>query len=137
MFGLFTKHKKLIQYVGVSVGVIGVVSVAGVVYYYPELRETPIGALKASKRLWNVTYAGVRIAWIYKTDAAEMGVKHDKASTILKDAFYENGGLWIKFGQIIGALDSLVPKEYRKNLQSLNTECPRDEFDKVKRVIEE
>jgi hypothetical protein len=88
MFGLFQKHKKLIQYIGISVGVVGVVSVAGVVYYYPELRETPIGALKASKRLWNVTYAGAKIAWIYKMDSADMGVKHDRASKILKDAFY-------------------------------------------------
>lgn len=55
-----------------------------------------------------------------------MPIKHDKASKILKDAFYQNGGLWIKFGQIIGALDTLVPKEYQANLRSLNTECPRD-----------
>ena len=66
--------------------------------------------MKASKRLWNVTYAGLKIAWIYKKDDSEITIKHDKASKILKDAFYKNGGLWIKFGQIIGALDTLVPK---------------------------
>lgn len=132
------KHYQTIKYLVLGTSLAGVMSLTGVLYYYPELRSTPIEALKASKRLWNVTYAGIKIAWIYKTDeATEIGVKHHKASKILKDAFYSNGGLWIKFGQIIGALDTLVPKEYQANLSSLNTECPTDSFEKVKQVVEE
>lgn len=105
------KHYQTIKYVVIGGSIVGITSVAGVLYYYPELRRTPFEAFKASKRLWNVTYAGLKIAWIYKTDkTSAMSEKHDKASKILKDAFYSNGGLWIKFGQIIGALDTLVPK---------------------------
>lgn len=105
------KHYQKLKYIAIGSSFVGLASVAGVLYYYPELRSTPLQAFKASKRLWNVTYAGLKIAWIYKTDdTSPMGVKHDKASKVLKDAFYSNGGLWIKFGQIIGALDTLVPK---------------------------
>ena len=62
------KHYKTIKRAAIATSVLGLFSVVGVLYYYPELRNTPIGALKASHRLWNVTYAGIKIAWIYKKD---------------------------------------------------------------------
>lgn len=62
------KHYKTLKYFAIGTSLFGLLSVAGVLYYYPELRTTPMGALKASKRLWNVTYAGIKIAWIYKYD---------------------------------------------------------------------
>ena len=126
-----------LKYIAIGASLVGLVSIAGVVYYYPELRTTPVAILQASKRLWNVTHAGLKIAWIYKTSTEASPIKHDKASIILRDAFYKNGGLWIKFGQIIGALDTLVPREYQVNLQTLNTECPRDTITKVRQVIKE
>lgn len=43
----------------------------------------------------------------------------------------------MKFGQIIGSLDVVVPDEYRIELRDLMTQCKQDSFPVVKQTIEQ
>ena len=100
-----------------------VVTSATLFYLYPELRDNPLGILRANYRLGIVTYAGIRMAAIYTLSKQSMHQKHMEASKVLKQAFVRSGGLYLKFGQIIGSLDIVVPDEYRTELRDLMTQC--------------
>ena len=55
----------------------------------------------------------------------------------MRDALKANGGIYLKLGQIIGALDVIVPDEYRIVMASLTRECKKSSFSDVKKTIEE
>lgn len=46
------------------------------------------------------------------------------------------GGLYLKFGQIVGSLDIVIPDEYRTELRDLMTLCPEDTYEEVRRNVE-
>ncbi len=48
-----------------------------------------------------------------------------------------NGGLFIKVGQHIGALEYLLPLEYVKTFQIFHSQAPKTSLQRVKDVIEE
>lgn len=81
----------------------------GLYYAFPELRSHPLEILRAQGRVAAIAWAGISMAKIYTFDNDSMHEKHIRASKALKRAVVKCGGLYLKFGQIIGSLDIVVP----------------------------
>lgn len=62
---------------------------------------------------------------------------HTRAANKLLKLCCANGGVFIKVGQHIGALDYVVPPEYCDTLKVLHNRAPKSSLDEVKRVIKE
>ena len=62
---------------------------------------------------------------------------HKRSANRLLDLCCANGGVFIKVGQHIGALDYVVPPEYCSTLKVLHSKAPRSSLDDVKRVVKE
>ena len=61
------------------------------------------------RSIFNLTYSGIQMAYIYKYTSDSIQVKNIKASTYLHDALRSNGGIYLKLGQLIATLDVIVP----------------------------
>lgn len=61
------------------------------------------------RSLCNLAYAGVNMAYIYKYTKAKIHTKNEQASRYLRDALKDNGGIYLKLGQLIATLDVIVP----------------------------
>ncbi len=48
-----------------------------------------------------------------------------------------NGGVFIKAGQHVGALDYLLPTEYVETMKVLHNDAPCSELEDIKMVVEE
>ena len=48
-----------------------------------------------------------------------------------------NGGIFIKVGQHLGALDYLLPAEYVNTMKVLHTDAPQSSFEDVVQVVEQ
>jgi predicted unusual protein kinase regulating ubiquinone biosynthesis (AarF/ABC1/UbiB family) len=57
----------------------------------------------------NLGYAGVRMAYIYKYTNLTIHQKNTTASEYLRDSLKNNGGIYLKLGQLIATLDVIVP----------------------------
>lgn len=62
---------------------------------------------------------------------------HRRSAERLLDLCCKNGGIFIKVGQHIAALQYLVPKEYITTLSVLHNKAPRTRFEEIRRVIKE
>eukprot|EP00794_Sanderia_malayensis_P020362 gene20362-22371_t len=62
---------------------------------------------------------------------------HLRSALKLRELCCINGGIFIKVGQHIGALDYLLPEEYVKTMKVLHTDAPPSSFEDVKQVVEE
>lgn len=60
---------------------------------------------------------------------------HTRSANKLLKLCIDNGGLFIKVGQHIAALDYLVPPEYVQVLKVLHNKAPVSSFEEVKKVI--
>lgn len=84
----------------------------------------------------SIAWAGLKMTKTYMFDSDSMHDKHIRSSRYLKTALLKCGGLYLKFGQIIGSLDIVVPDEYREELRDLMTMCPEDRFEEVRANVE-
>lgn len=62
---------------------------------------------------------------------------HRRSAERLLDLCCKNGGIFIKVGQHIAALQYLVPIEYVETLSVLHNKAPRTSFEDIKKVIKE
>lgn len=62
---------------------------------------------------------------------------HRRAAERLLDLCCKNGGIFIKVGQHIAALQYLVPMEYVETLSVLHNKAPRTSFQDIRKVIKE
>lgn len=62
---------------------------------------------------------------------------HKRSSQRLLRLCSVNGGLFIKVGQHIGALDYLVPPEYVQTLRILHSRAPKSSIEDINQVIQE
>ena len=69
-------------------------------------------------------------------DQAKTDVNQRSANRLL-DLCNKNGGVFIKVGQHIGALDYLLPEEYVQTLKVLHARAPRMDLNDVYAVLEE
>lgn len=131
----------------------------------PLIRYTTLGAvgvgglLALKENEWNPRDVGLvrfgrafttasRIAADYKfslrgyDDCSEPSLKawsdcHRRSAERLLDLCCKNGGIFIKVGQHIAALQYLVPLEYVETLSVLHNKAPRTSFGEIRRVIKE
>ena len=69
-------------------------------------------------------------------ESLEMWSKvHQRSAERLLSLCCTNGGVFIKVGQHIGALDYLVPTEYVNTLKVLHNRAPRSSIREVKKVV--
>jgi predicted unusual protein kinase regulating ubiquinone biosynthesis (AarF/ABC1/UbiB family) len=61
------------------------------------------------KAVCNLAYAGTRMALIYKYAHDSIEDRHVRACSYLRDALKDNGGIYLKLGQLIATLDVIVP----------------------------
>lgn len=62
---------------------------------------------------------------------------HRRSAERLLDLCCRNGGIFIKVGQHVAALQYLVPSEYVEVLSVLHNKAPRTKFEDIKQVIKE
>jgi len=123
-----TYYSRLLKYTTIASIATGIAT-AGLGYQQYEYNHS-------FKAVCNLVYAGTRMALIYKFSEDTIESKHIKASSFLRDALKSNGGIFLKFGQLIATLDVIVPDEYRFVMSTLTRECAVSSFDSVKRAIE-
>lgn len=127
---------------------------------YSTLGAVGIGGLLALKENeWNPKDVGIvrfgrafvtatKIATDYKfslrgcDDCSEYSLKawsecHRRSAERLLDLCCKNGGIFIKVGQHIAALQYLVPTEYVETLSVLHNKAPRTKFEDIRQVIKE
>ena len=62
---------------------------------------------------------------------------HYKAANRMLQMFCDNGGPYIKLGQVFGQLDQLVPAEYVEVFEPMLMAAPFSSFEDVKQIVEE
>lgn len=60
---------------------------------------------------------------------------HGRAASRLRDLCCLHGGVYIKAGQHIGALDYLLPDEYVQTMKVLHDDAPKSQLKDVLKVI--
>lgn len=117
------------------------------------------GALALTEKEWNPRDIGIirfgraavtagKIAIDYKyslrgyDDCSDQSMKawsdcHKRAAERLLELCCKNGGIFIKVGQHIAALQYLVPMEYVETLSVLHNRAPRTKIKDIKKVIRE
>ncbi|XP_065067851.1 aarF domain-containing protein kinase 1-like isoform X2 [Rhopilema esculentum] len=71
---------------------------------------------------------------IFKTEKSKC---HLRSAIRLRDLCCMNGGIFIKVGQHLGALDYLLPAEYVNTMKVLHTDAPQSSFEDVVQVVEQ
>ena len=61
---------------------------------------------------------------------------HYKAADRMYRCFCENGGPYIKMGQMFGQLQNLVPDEYLEVFEPMCMKAPTTEFEHVREIVE-
>ena len=54
----------------------------------------------------------------------------------MRQCFLQNGGLYIKLGQLISQLSFIVPPIYQEEMEKCCIECPRSDIKVIREVIE-
>jgi len=103
-----------------------------------------VGFVRFGRAAWSVGKIGFDYKkTLYKTTYPETAdyeaakaACHQRAANNLLDLCCRNGGVFIKVGQHIGALDYLLPEEYVETMKVLHHEAPRMPLDDVYDVIQ-
>lgn len=70
----------------------------------------------------------------FDRDAA-MHNLHRRNALRLRDLFFENGGLYIKFGQQISQMEYLLPVEYPEAMKVMLNAAPISHFDEMRKML--
>lgn len=85
-------------------------------------------------------YNGVGLALDYKLnfkpgDMSSMEAVHERVANRIFDVCEQNGGLYIKIGQVIGTQASVLPAQYQKRARRLFDSAPAVPYSVVERVF--
>nr|CAG4651730.1 EOG090X047B [Triops cancriformis] len=122
-----------------------VLGAAGVAYVTSsDVRESIVGI----ERFGRAAFTVARIAWDYnrtlysKTyDVTTQEYKdirsgaHQRSADRLLQLCLANGGVFVKVGQHVGALDYILPPEYVKTMKVLHNKVPPINFDDILEVV--
>jgi aarF domain-containing kinase len=111
------------------------VTAVGVAVTYPELRQDAWQLAAAGKRFGRITKTAVAMGYDYLGEITHE--KHLRNGQRLYHALKDNGGAFIKCGQVIAQLDIMVPEEYSDAMKPMFAEAPRSSFEDVRTTIEE
>lgn len=105
-------------------------------YQYPELLKDPGQLFRAMLRGSKCGATGCLMAYDYLS-CKEIGPEvHRRASMRMYECFKQCGGPYIKFGQMMGQLDNLVPMEYIEAFEPMLQQAPKTKYEDVKSIIE-
>lgn len=76
------------------------------------------------------------LPFLLATPPAPLQVHQRSAERLLQLAC-NNGGIWIKVGQHLGALEYLLPAEYTRTLSQLHSGAPQSSLADIARVVRE
>ncbi|MFD1553010.1 hypothetical protein DNU06_11825 [Putridiphycobacter roseus] len=103
--------------------------------------------LKVSKRKKTAYYTAFRIGFsylflsffkrFYRVGSFEekLSKLHSKNALLLKEKIIDLNGLFIKIGQLISVMSSVLPKAYGEAMESLQDKAPVSNFERVKPVL--
>ncbi|XP_067131136.1 aarF domain-containing protein kinase 1-like [Centruroides vittatus] len=128
---------------GIISGAVGG-SVFGIAHYRNELDLSAV----ALRRFGRAAVTVSRIAFDYKY--SRIGIQsnsneyndvmskiHLRSAKLLLDLCNKNGGVFIKVGQHVGAMDYLLPEEYTSTLSVLHSRAPKSSIEEVFQVMKE
>lgn len=97
-------------------------------------------------RNFRTFYNGLALAIDYKLnfkpgnsakDTLHIEQLHERVANRIFDVFENNGGLYIKIGQVIGTQSAILPMAYQRRAKRLFDSAPSVSFDTVERVFME
>lgn len=106
----------------------------GLYWFFPLLREDTQQLLLAGKRLANISMAAAQIGFNYLDGITKD--KHERNAKILFETLKNNGGLYVKLGQVLAMMDLVIPEEYSEAMKPMLNEATISDYESVKSVIE-
>lgn len=117
----------------------------GIVLY--NTNDTAKHTMLTLKRSSVVIQATVRCFYHYKRTLnrtykdeeqrqAELGRCHKRCALITLHSLQQNGGIFIKFGQHIGAMTYLLPPEWTETMIPLQDQCPESTFEDIDEMFQ-
>lgn len=107
-------------------------------YMHPALLNNPQSFVIGYRRYLREVAAAIRIGlsyrWHWENITPEL---HSKNAKILFDMMSTNGGVYIKAGQSVGQMESLIPDEWIEVFEPMQMRAPTSPIEEVKRVLEE
>jgi aarF domain-containing kinase len=87
-------------------------------------------------------YNGLGLAVDYKLnfkpgDMSSMEAVHERVANRIFDVCEQNGGLYIKIGQVIGTQAAVLPAQYQKRARKLFDSAPAVPYNVIERVFKE
>lgn len=117
-----------------------ILSTAGTIYYWPEisfLTKTSIRTVRTAETLF-------AILQYYKKDFPKEEGEHERKSQVhemaaqrLLKLFQKNGGIYIKLGQHLSALEYILPPEYCRTMNVLHNQAPTSTLEEVQQVFQD
>jgi len=107
-------------------------------YMHPAFLKNPSNFFIGYRRYIREVVAAAKIGLSYKWAGDNITSElHTKNARIMYEMMKTNGGIFIKAGQQIAQLESLVPDEWIQVLEPMQMAAPTTSFERVKRVVEE
>lgn len=122
---------------GIGITIIGM---GGIFLSDKEIRLHPIMIAKSAIKLNRLTICAIKLINIYKNpyyNNLTLSEKHIKAGNYLKNTFIKNGGSYIKFGQVVGCMDILMPSEYCDIMSNFFENAPQSDKKEVFKIIKQ
>ena len=126
--------------VGAAVVAVGLLGVATSKNAPGEIIEDLTRAGYGVARIGRIVVAVSKVAYRYSrlpADAtlAEKHEAHQYGASVALDVIKRNGGVYIKFGQHISALQLVIPEEYCTIMRVLSDAAPQVTFDEARKVV--
>eukprot|EP01137_Pigoraptor_chileana_P030580 Opistho-2@17257 len=121
----------------------------GAFAYSPKLQQEGKLTVIAIARFLRASYTAVVISLDYKLSLRNIADDTSEEYRVVRNKVHQRaadrilslcrwaGGIYIKGGQHVGALDYLLPAEYVHTLKVLHNQAPRTELKEVSRVFKE
>lgn len=113
---------------------IGVIVTSGVSYLY--LTQNRSGRVMKTAGLIVIDYKWSLQNLISDSDQYKTALSstHTRSAHKLYSLCCENKGTYIKLGQLLGALDYILPKEYTEVLKAFHDDAPKSSFKDIEKV---
>ncbi|KAG7207870.1 hypothetical protein KM043_009467 [Ampulex compressa] len=127
-------RRKVFQ--AVSTGV--VTTGTGYIIYYPNEKQSIQSSLGSVIRFMRSVKIGLTISldyWIAPMLGYTESEVHQKAADRILQGCLQNGGIFIKLGQGLAAVNHILPKEYVKTLSTLQDKCLMRESNELEEMF--
>eukprot|EP00045_Choanoeca_perplexa_P013372 m.151518 g.151518 ORF g.151518 m.151518 type:complete len:379 (-) comp16340_c0_seq3:2583-3719(-) len=148
LLGETTTQRTLRVFGGIlAVGLVGF-AVTFPFVWTSDMRDVPKIFLTALERYLKDAWTVTQIIYIYKSRLrqefsseeareAALCLCHSDSAELLRELFEDNGGIYIKLGQMLGLLDYIVPQEYVSAMQGMFDAAPVSSWEDIRAVVKE